>query len=242
VLSVVATPPLPGPDNMALDLALLDLAARGLGPFLRLYAWSGPWISLGYAQRPADAVDLGRSRDAGVGVVRRPSGGKALLHAGDVTYSVALPAAHPVARLGVVASYRALAARVVAALADLGVPAELAEPPAMTGGRGGRGRLRAPIPCAAELEAESIVAGGPRKLVGSAQVRRRRALLQHGSIPLFDPPRDLILALRGRGAGDADADAFVAWYRSRTASLGGLGCRAAPADVQVALARAFRDL
>ena len=204
---------------MELDLALLEAAQAGEGPFLRLYAWDGPWISLGYFQR-----ELADAR--GVPVVRRPTGGKALLHDRDLTYAVALPAAHPLAQLPVVACYRALSERLVRALEVVGVRATLGTLPPPTDTR----EKRRAVPCATEVHVDSVLVDG-RKLVGSAQVRRHGAVLQHGSIPLGESAPEVLAAL-------APDEPSLAQYRARTTALT-LELRV---PLEAALIEAFADL
>ena len=81
-----------GPWNMAVDEALLRSAQRGAPPTLRFYSWDGAWLSLGFAQ-PLDAARRAACRAAGVGIVRRATGGRAVLHGSDLTYAVAAPVA-----------------------------------------------------------------------------------------------------------------------------------------------------
>jgi lipoate-protein ligase A len=230
---VVVTGALSGPANMQLDLELLALAEEGEGPFLRVYAWDGPWLSLGYFQRVERAVDAGLAEKLGVGVVRRPTGGKALLHAGDVTYSVAVPAGHAVAGMGIVGAYEAISGRVVEALRALGVAAEMGrrKPGTQEEERGARGVG----PCAAEVLVESVVVGG-RKLVGSAQVRRKGALLQHGSIPVAEVREEWVRTLFPGGR-----EGWWEWYRERTTTLEREVGAVDAGAVGAALVEAFQD-
>jgi lipoate-protein ligase A len=223
----LVTPPLAGPANMEIDLALLDLAAAGGGPYVRVYAWEGYWLSLGYFQKPEQAVDVLAAAKAGVGIVRRPTGGKALLHGDEVTYSVALPPHHPLAQTSVLESYRSLSRQLVAALTDVGLPVELSP------GTGGL-MTRAVAPCATEVGPESITLNR-RKLVGSAQVRRHGAVLQHGSIPLSDRPDDIVRLLKPPA--QLGGEDFVDWYNRRTTSVAGAGFTATAGDIQQALLR-----
>jgi lipoate-protein ligase A len=222
-LTLIETGPLDGRANMAFDEALL--AARLPGPVLRLYAWDGPWISLGWFQKIEEAVDLEGARAQGVGVVRRPTGGKALVHEGDLTYALVLPAGHPLTRASVVASYRIILRPLLEALGELGIRVQLNAPESRSD--------RTAVPCFMERAAESIVVGG-RKLCGSAQVRRGGALLQHGSIPLV-APRPERIALLVPGA----SKAVIERYMERTTWL----AREAPAvgasELKMALRRAF---
>ncbi len=163
---------------MAVDETLLASAIDSGPPTLRFYRWSGPWLSLGYRQR-LDAPRLAACARAGVGVVRRTTGGRAVLHGEDLTYAVvareeALPA-------GLAATYAFVAEALQEALAALSVAAEPTPRPAAT-------QRAEAFDCFAEPAAEELCAGG-RKLIGSAQRRTGGGVLQHGSIRLGpDPP------------------------------------------------------
>jgi lipoate-protein ligase A len=160
---------------MALDDALLARARRTGEAVLRTYAWGVPTLSLGRNQRARGLYDLEALDAAGVGVVRRPTGGRALLHHHEITYSVTAPLVP--GRSGV-----QLYARINALLADaldaLGVAVQVAAPSR---------RAAAPtgLPCFAEPSAGELV-HGERKLVGSAQLLEDGAALQHGSILIDD--------------------------------------------------------
>ena len=194
-----------GTANMARDLALAeDVAAGRRPPLLRLYGWMPPAVSLGRNQDLAEACDAAACAAAGWDVVRRPTGGRAVLHACDeVTYMVALPL--ELAPPGVLAAYAWLARALVAAYRALGVAATLEAEGVGAGGRSGA--------CFAAPARHEIVCGG-RKLAGSAQVRRAGYLLQHGALPLrFDAGLHARLlgldapqaeALAGHAAGLAD--------------------------------------
>ncbi len=169
------TPPLDGADNMALDEALMQRARDSGEGVVRVYAWSAPTLSLGRNQRAIGVYTAERARALGVQVVRRPTGGRALLHHREITYSVAAPAP---AHESLARSYRAINLALLAALRGLGVHTEIAVR---------RERLPPPgsAPCF-ELPADGELMLGGRKLVGSAQFREHGALLQHGSILVHD--------------------------------------------------------
>jgi lipoate-protein ligase A len=168
-----------GAENMARDRALLERAIAGEGPFLRIYAWVRPTLSLGYFQALDDVAEAGAAARLGVDVVRRFTGGGAILHDREVTFSVALPAWHAWAKLDVNASYLAVTQPLLKLLRDHGVEARF---------RGGDGpSVKAPH-CFAGAACPDITVAG-RKLFGSAQRRRQGALLQHGSLLLdIDAP------------------------------------------------------
>ena len=165
---------------MGVDEALLASAADGeaCAATLRLYRWQGSWLSLGYGQSLSDAR-AAACRAAEVGVVRRVTGGLAVLHGADLTYALAAPAARLSA--GLRGSYCLVADALGEAFARLGV--RLERSPACGGAPPRRG-----FDCFAEPAPDELLAGG-RKIAGSAQRRVAGAVLQHGSIRLApDPP------------------------------------------------------
>lgn len=172
--------------NMAVDRALLDCAVqKGSHSTLRLYWWEPHSLSLGAHQKGGDAVNWEALRSDGYGAVRRPTGGRAILHAQELTYSVITPTPEG----GIVEAYRWLAAGLQGGLREAGVDIELermsrpdSEPDARTGVKGQNGpSLNTRHPCFAAAGRYELVAGG-RKVVGSAQCRSRGWLMQHGSI------------------------------------------------------------
>ncbi len=179
--------PARGDWNMAVDEAILEASGRGdVPPTLRLYAWSPPCLSLGYAQPLADA-DLQALAARGWLIVRRPTGGRAILHTDELTYSVAGPDSDPRLAGGVLASYRVLARALLDALYRLEIPARAEDipPPAVND---------AAAVCFEVPSSYEITAHG-KKLVGSAQARRMEGVLQHGSLPLCGDLSRIIQAL-----------------------------------------------
>jgi lipoate-protein ligase A len=163
---------------MGVDEALLATAQREGVATLRFYTWTGPWLSLGYTQRQS-LEEQETHRRAGVGCVRRSTGGRAVLHGADLTYAIAAPEG----RLppGLRDSYSFVADALLAALASLGVPAERSDPKASA-------PERTVFDCFERPAADELCIGA-RKFCGSAQRRAHGALLQHGSIRLeADPP------------------------------------------------------
>ena len=167
-----------GASNMAVDCAILDAVSRSAQPpTLRLYGWDPFCLSLGYGQRIRD-VDLPQLSAKGWHLVRRPTGGKAILHGDELTYSLCLPLDHPLAAGGVVGSYRQIGGAILHALRHLGLPVRSEQQAAShhnleTG------------PVCFEVSSHYEITLDGRKLVGSAQMRRKAAILQHGTIPLF---------------------------------------------------------
>jgi len=179
-------PPAAGAWNMAVDEVLLDGAAAGSAPpTLRFYAWAPPCLSLGYFQ-PFDVVDVAGCLRLGVDVVRRPTGGRAILHDRELTYSVTLPLRLLGGDRAVLPSYHRLSLALERGLNRLGAPVVLAPERAAQPGPD-----HGPV-CFDRPSAHEILLDG-RKLVGSAQVRRATAILQHGSI-LIEPRIDRLLA------------------------------------------------
>ena len=216
---------LTGAMNMALDDALLQAVANGSSPpLLRLYRWRPATLTLGYAQ-PVDAgIDLAACRIAAIDLVRRPTGGRAVLHDQEVTYAVIAPVGAPFGT-SVAESYRVIAEVLKGMLGRFHLPAELV-PGQM---RGQQGRT---VCFTAPAQHELVIAGC--KVAGCAQKRRGNAFLQHGSLPL-----ELDLALMQRILPPAPGEkAFV-----RQQAIGWLNryaCRPLTADeVEDALIECF---
>jgi lipoate-protein ligase A len=164
-----------GPTNMAIDEAILWAVAEGESlSALRFYGWQPPCLSIGYSQSMESEVDVARCREAGIGLVRRPTGGRSILHTDELTYSVIAPQAEPRVVGGVIESYRRLSAGLVAGLRGLGLAVAQVE------AANNKGESAACFDAPSNYE---ITVGG-KKLVGSAQVRKKRVVLQHGSLPL----------------------------------------------------------
>ena len=184
---MLVSPPADGATNMAIDEALLHRAALTGEIAYRVYGWAAPTISLGRNQPARGCYDLDRARARGVEFVRRPTGGRAILHHREITYSVSAP----ISAFGSLReSYRTINRLLREALGRLGVDAHEAETSS-----------RAPVPslapCFDAPVAGELVARG-RKLVGSAQVRDGDVFLQHGSI-LVDDDQQLLAELLVRG-------------------------------------------
>ena len=163
-----------GATNMAIDEAILEAVAAGDSPpTLRFYGWKPACLSLGYAQQAAVA-DWEACAAFGWDVVRRPTGGRAILHVDELTYSVCAPEGEPRVAGTVLESYRRLSDALAEGLELMGLkPAR-----ARADGAGESGPACFDGPANYEI----TIAG--RKLVGSAQARRLGVVLQHGSLPL----------------------------------------------------------
>jgi len=201
---------LPAADNMALDAALLVAADRTAAAFLRLYRWTPPALSFGRNEPALGRYDRAAIERLGLAVVRRPTGGRAVWHEHEVTYAVAAPAA---AFGSLRDAYRAIHKRLADALRTLGAPAELAPDGHRRGAA--RGSLAAGACFAAPVGGEVTIGG--RKIVGSAQMRRGTAFLQHGSI-LLDGSQDIIAHV-SRRPGPAPAATTLAAALGRPVSF-----------------------
>ncbi|MFI5209755.1 MAG: biotin/lipoate A/B protein ligase family protein [Gemmatimonadales bacterium] len=167
--------PQSGPANMATDLSLLDLADREGVAFLRLYRWAPSCLSFGRHEPALRRYDREAITERGLDTVRRPTGGRAVWHARELTYAVAAP----IAQFGSMATaYRDIHEMLADAIRLLGGEATLAVAPARMG------RLEAGACFAQPAGGEVLVRG--HKVVGSAQLRQGEAFLQHGSLLLED--------------------------------------------------------
>lgn len=231
---VIEDSPRAGAENMGVDEAILLAHAAGkVPPTLRFYRWNPPAVSLGYFQDYLTEVDAAACRRLGVDIVRRTTGGRAVLHDKEVTYSVIvsmdqLP--------GTVAeTYLRLAGGLVLGLRDLGVDAVLAPE---RGAPGGTGDAGSPGGACFEVPSSYEIVAGGKKVVGSAQVRRQGAILQHGSI-LLELDAALLARVLGLGseAGPriASKAAGLAELRGGRAPTYAEVCRAVARGLETAL-------
>lgn len=189
---LITSGPGPGARNLALDEAIFrSVRARRSPPTLRLYRWSSPTLTIGYAQDRERDVDRAACRERGIAVLRRVTGGRAVLHDAELTYSVSAPAGQPGFGSGLEQAYRRIAAGLLDGLRRLGLEAALAH----------RGTCQPSRPsrhpgCFAATSRNEIEFDG-RKLVGSAQRREGGAFLQHGSVLLESHEALLGQVLRG---------------------------------------------
>jgi lipoyl(octanoyl) transferase len=178
-----------GAWNMALDEAILEAAGQKESPpTLRLYAWEPACLSIGYSQPAAD-VDLDAVDRYGWHMVRRPTGGRAILHTDELTYSVIAPLDEPLVAGSVLDSYRRLSKGLAAALQLLGVPAQADKeyPNTVKTNTGG--------PVCFDVPSNYEITANGKKLIGSAQSRRLGGVLQHGSLPLCGDLNRIVLGL-----------------------------------------------
>jgi len=177
-------------ENMAVDEAILTNVSEGKAPpTVRFYGWQPAALSVGYFQRAEEEVDIAEVLRRGLGFVRRPTGGRAVLHDNELTYSVAVPESHPDMPGTVSAAYRLLSEGLLAGFRRLGLDARMAS---LADGR----KTEAAAGSAACFDSPSwyeLVVEG-RKTAGSAQLRHKGSILQHGSVPL-ELDADLLFAV-----------------------------------------------
>ena len=173
-----------GPTNMAVDEAL-----AGLSPdraTLRFYTWDAPALSIGYFQRIAE-IDLAACHQLGVTLVRRPTGGRAVLHRLDLSYCLVLPLRSPWTAVSIAESYHRINACMQRGFEILGMAASIGPGQVWTSSR------RSSPFCFSTIADQEVLVGG-KKVIGSAQRRFPGALLQQGSILFdFDPAGHLAL-------------------------------------------------
>ncbi len=179
---LIDTGPLDGPANMAVDEALLAcFDPERSRPILRLYGWEPPAFSLGRFQNGVEVLDLEKCAAAGVPVVRRITGGGAIYHAEELTYSIVCAPHHIPPAVSVKDSFRMLTRFLLHFYGELGLEPCYAADHFPAGTRLGE---RTPF-CFAGKESCDIIIGG-KKIGGNAQRRLRNVIFQHGSIPLVN--------------------------------------------------------
>lgn len=218
---------LPGPQNMAIDEALLrSFDPASSLPILRLYGWSPPALSLGRFQKAGEVLDLERCREEDVAVVRRITGGGVIYHADELTYSIVCAPGQIPPASSVKDSFRVLTGFLLAFYRRLGLNAAYALDAAPKGTRLGERTAF----CFAGKESFDILANG-RKIGGNAQRRMKGLIFQHGSIPLVNRAHAGLGYMREQGAEQAqDATALTE-----------CGVAAGPDRLRQELAAAFSD-
>lgn len=179
-------------ENMAIDEAILLACSTGqVPPTLRFYGWKPAAMSLGYFQKAHKEVNVSECQQQGVDVVRRLTGGRAVLHDNELTYSVCIPEDHPLIPRSITASYCLISKGLIAGLTKLGIAA------VMSASREESGQPKKEHSSSACFDAPAqyeLTVGG-RKLAGSAQVRKEGVLLQHGSLLLDFQPEQVAALL-----------------------------------------------
>src|SRR5437762_2319338 len=213
--------------NMAIDEAILTHYLRGEAPpSLRVFRWRQPSISLGRFQRVDREIESELCQQRSVALVRRPTGGRAVYHRDEFTYSIVIGKREGVPA-GVVAAYAYLAQGLIAALQSLGVPTVLSDE---------RVSKQPSAACFASSTQADLTSGG-FKLVGSAQVWKDDALLQQGSLPLDDRASEFFSMLRYPN--EEVREEALALYREKTTPLHTFAPTASWEDVAAAFRSGF---
>lgn len=217
---------------MAVDEAVLEAVAAGASPpTLRFYGWEPACLSLGFAQ-PWDDADLERCAGLGWDVVRRPTGGRAILHVDELTYSVCAPEGEARVRGGVIESYERLSLALLRGLKSMGLDPQRAQ--AVYEDRGAAG------PACFDGPSHYEITIGQRKLVGSAQMRKKGVVLQHGTLPLYGDITRIAEALYVDAPGQRLAIVLRLNYRATTLEAG-LGKRVDYDEAVVHMRQGFVD-
>lgn len=229
---LLKTPAQDGAMNMAIDQAIMEAVAAGFAPpTLRFYAWEPACLSLGYTQ-PIEDVDRARLQTRGWELVRRMTGGRAILHTDELTYSVAVKKGHPIVEGDIIASYRRLSRALVTGLELLGA--------APQADKRSDHRPDSKGPVCFEVPSHYEITVNEKKLVGSAQVRKFGAVLQHGTLPLTGDITRILDALVFES--DEKRERLRERVRSRAATLADvLGTQLAWQHAAETMARSFQS-
>ncbi|TYR75615.1 lipoate--protein ligase family protein [Rossellomorea vietnamensis] len=178
--------------NMALDEALLDWHSEGkIPPVIRFYGWDPATLSVGYFQKVEKEINMEAVKEHGLGFVRRPTGGRGVLHEHELTYSVIVTEEHPEMPKTVTEAYRVISEGILRGFRALGLEAYFAVPRTEEEKQGLKSP-RSAVCFDAPSWYELVVEG--RKVAGSAQTRQKGVILQHGSI-LLDLDEDKLFSL-----------------------------------------------
>ncbi|MEC2075394.1 lipoate--protein ligase family protein [Metabacillus fastidiosus] len=178
--------------NMALDEALLEWHSEGkIPPTIRFYGWDPPTLSVGYFQKVEKEINMEAVKKYGLGFVRRPTGGRGVLHDMELTYSVIVSEEHPEMPKTVTEAYRVISEGILEGFKNLGLDAYFAIPRTEEEKQGLK-NPRSAVCFDAPSWYELVVEG--RKVAGSAQTRQKGVILQHGSI-LLDLNEDMLFDL-----------------------------------------------
>ncbi|MCL6572476.1 MAG: lipoate--protein ligase family protein [Bacillus sp. (in: Bacteria)] len=178
--------------NMALDEALLDWHSEGkIPPVIRFFGWNPATLSIGYFQQVEKEIDMVAVKDHQLGFVRRPTGGRGVLHEHELTYSVIVSEEHPQMPKSITEAYRVISEGILKGFHQLGLDANFAVPKTLEE-RDALKNPRSAVCFDAPSWYELVVEG--RKVAGSAQTRQKGVILQHGSI-LLDLDEDKLFSL-----------------------------------------------
>ncbi|MFA6694144.1 MAG: lipoate--protein ligase family protein [Bacillota bacterium] len=195
-------PPLLGKVNMARDLEFVEKAAETASAYVRIYSWQRPTISLGHFQKPEKVLNFPALEKHNIDWVKRPTGGRSVFHFREITYSVALPVDYPGLPSSVTEAYRFISEPIYKAFVQAGLPVKWA-----------RQEENFSEACFLAPARHEIMLQG-KKIVGSAQRRKAKSVLQHGSILLDAQPRIFAECLLG-----VDQENFIDQLRKKTMAI-----------------------
>jgi len=170
----------PGDYNMAVDESILNHCLKLKRPTFRFYKWDPACLSLGYFQK-VNEINLSKCKNRGIDVVRRPTGGRAVLHKNELTYSVIIPLEFLPGKL--IETYKILSEALTEGLKKVGLNAVLSPV---------QKKLNAESAACFDAASSYEIKINGQKVIGSAQTRKGQALLQHGSIPIFNYNQELV--------------------------------------------------
>jgi lipoate-protein ligase A len=221
----IAEGSLDGQLNMAIDEAILKACGEGKSPpTIRCYGWSRPTLSIGYSQDANQDLDLERCQVMGIPVVTRPTGGRALLHDREFTYSIVASVPHPLFPSNLRGAFQKISSALLLALECMGI--EQVTMAGISSSRNLQRRVQSPS-CFAALNHWEIC-WGEKKLMGSAQRRLKNSFLQHGSV-WNDCDREFMHSLF-RFESTQSADNSLKFHHSHTATLKEICSRLISAD------------
>jgi lipoate-protein ligase A len=198
--------------NMAVDEAIMKIHSQGdTPPTLRFYGWQPAALSLGYFQQAKKEVDWEKCRNQGIDLVRRLTGGRAILHKEELTYSIIIHEDYNLLADSIEKSYQQISSGLVAGLNQLGVEAELKA--VEHGKKAPRGHSAACFDAPSWYE----VILDNKKLIGSAQRRRENTILQHGSLPLDDSSEEIFELLNYSSESDRKKSRRI--FKSKSTNL-----------------------
>lgn len=190
-----------GFTNMAIDEAIMIAHREGLvPPTIRFYQWSPPAVSLGYFQDLVKEIDVDVCKNLGIDIVRRPTGGKAVLHDKELTYSFIIKENHPLVNNSILETYKKISGGIIRGLSCLGIKAELVPLREKLKSSPSDNEAKSKIP---HSDIKSICFSVPsqyevqvegKKILGSAQVRKKEIVLQHGSL-LIELEKDKLFSV-----------------------------------------------
>lgn len=231
-LRIISDMPRSAPFNMAADLFLMEQCTAVPEVTVRFYSWEPAAVTLGRMQRAREQLRLDRLSENGVTWIRRPTGGRAVLHKEDLTYSVIFSRLPGTMGKDVAATYAAITRCLSAGLAIAGIETSVqnSTSPLIKSGR------TVKLPCFLAPNRNEIMAGG-KKLIGSAQYRSCSAVLQHGSLPLTpayrELPRYLVLT-------EQESEKQAGLLEAKSVSLAELDDSISATELRSALKEGFR--